>query len=42
LTVLACDIVTTHVPVPVQAPLQPTNIEPAFAAAVKFTIVPVL
>jgi hypothetical protein len=32
--------VTTHVPVPVQAPLQPANVEPVAAAAVNVTDVP--
>jgi hypothetical protein len=34
--------VTLHVPVPVQAPDQPANVEPAFAAAVRVTMVPLL
>ena len=32
--------VTAHVLVPVQAPDQPTNVEPALGAAVSVTVVP--
>ena len=39
-TALAASIVTTHVPVPVQAPLQPVNVELTSAAAVKVTTTP--
>ncbi len=34
-TVLAALIVTEQAPVPVQAPLQPVNVEPVAAAAVR-------
>src|ERR687888_339247 len=33
-------MVTVQVPVPVQAPLQPVNVEPAAAVAVSVTVVP--
>src|SRR5437899_2858783 len=33
-------MVTVQVPVPVQAPLQPVNVEPASAVAVSVTVVP--
>ena len=36
----AAVIATVHVPVPVQAPLQPANVEPAAGAAVSVTDVP--
>ena len=39
-TALAAVIVTAHVLVPVQAPLQPANVEPVPAAAVSVTTVP--
>ncbi len=35
-------MVTVHVPVPVQAPLQPVKVEPVAAAAVRVTLVPVV
>lgn len=41
-TDFAAVIVTEHVPVPVQAPLQPANVEPLPAAAVNVTEVPLL
>jgi len=41
-TDLAALIVTVHVPVPVQAPLQPANVEPEAAAAVRVTEAPLL
>jgi len=42
-TVVAAFMVTVHVPVPVQPPpLQPVNVEPAAAAAVSVTDVPVV
>ena len=34
--------VTLQVPVPVQAPDQPANVEPAFGAAVSVTMVPLV
>ena len=39
-TDLAAVIVTEQVPVPTQAPLQPAKVEPAAAAAVRVTTVP--
>jgi hypothetical protein len=39
-TVLLAFIETMHEPVPVQAPLHPTNVEPAFGAAINVTLVP--
>ncbi len=39
-TLIAEFTVTVQVPVPVQAPPQPVNTEPAFAAALKVTLVP--
>jgi hypothetical protein len=39
-TDLAADIVTVQVPVPVQAPDQPVNMEPVAGAAVSVTLVP--
>jgi hypothetical protein len=39
---LAAFIVTTQLPVPVQAPLQPLKVDPAAAAAVSVTEVPLL
>jgi hypothetical protein len=39
-TDLAADIVTEHVPVPVQLPLQPAKVEPAAGVAVNVTAVP--
>jgi phage tail protein X len=41
-TDLAALIVTLQVPVPLQAPLQPAKVDPAAAAAVKVTTVPLL
>src|SRR5258706_496386 len=41
-TALALSMVTVQPPVPVQAPLQPANVEPPAAAAVKVTTVPEL
>src|SRR5437879_9575658 len=41
-TEVAALIVTVHVPVPVQAPLQPVKVEPAAGAAVRVTTVPVV
>jgi hypothetical protein len=41
-TELAAFIVTLHVPVPVQAPLQPVKVAPAAGAAVSVTAVPLL
>jgi hypothetical protein len=41
-TDFAASIVTEHDPVPVQAPLQPENVDPLAAAAVKVTAVPEL
>ena len=38
----AAVIVIVHVPVPVHAPPQPVNVEPATGVAVKFTTVPLL
>ena len=38
-TILAADIVTTHVPVPEHAPLQPANV-PLVGVAVSVTMVP--
>ena len=40
-TLRACVIDTAQVPVPLQAPLQPANVEPPAAAAVSVTLVPV-
>ena len=40
-TACAALIVTEHAPVPVQAPLQPANADPAGALGVRFTVVPV-
>src|SRR5262245_48038290 len=39
-TVRACVMATVHVPVPVQAPLQPANVDPVAAEAVTVTFVP--
>jgi hypothetical protein len=39
-TDLAASIVTLQAPVPVQAPLQPANVEPESGVAVRFTTVP--
>src|SRR5579862_7851605 len=39
-TVRAELITTTHVPVPLHAPLQPTNVDPALGVAVSVTLVP--
>jgi hypothetical protein len=39
-TAAAAFIVTVHGPVPVQAPLQPVNADPAFGVAVSVTTVP--
>jgi hypothetical protein len=39
-TIRLADIVTTQVPVPVQAPVQPLNTESGDAAAVRVTMVP--
>jgi hypothetical protein len=39
---LAAFIVTTQLPVPVQAPLQPAKVDPAAAVAVSVTEVPLL
>jgi hypothetical protein len=39
-TALAAVIGTVHVPVPVQPPLQPVNVEPVAGAAVSVTVVP--
>jgi hypothetical protein len=39
-TDFAVFIVTVHVPVPVQAPLQPVKVEPAAAVAVSVTEAP--
>ena len=41
-TLRAWLIVTWQLPVPVQAPLQPANVEPLFAVAVNVTSVPLL
>jgi hypothetical protein len=41
-TFCAADIVTAQLFVPVQAPLQPANVEPAAGAAVRVTLVPEL
>jgi hypothetical protein len=41
-TELAAFIVTVHVPVPVQAPLQPVKVAPAEGVAVRVTAVPLL
>lgn len=41
-TDFAASIVTTHVPAPVQAPLQPVKMEPAEAVAAKVTEAPAL
>jgi len=35
-------MLTVQLPVPVQAPLQPVNVEPAAGAAVRVTLVPEL
>jgi len=40
LTDFAASMVTLHAPVPLQAPLQPANVEPESGAAVKLTTVP--
>ena len=42
LTDLAALMLTTQLPVPVHAPLQPVNVEPAAAVAVSVTDVPLL
>ena len=39
-TAWAAVMVTMHVPVPVQAPLQPANVDPEAAAEVRVTAVP--
>lgn len=39
-TVFAASIVTAHAPVPVQAPVQPLNVNPADGVAVSVTVVP--
>jgi len=39
-TVRACDIVTTQLPVPAHAPLQPVNASPASGVATRVTTVP--
>ncbi len=39
-TLRAAVMVTTQLPVPVQAPLQPVKVEPVAAAAVRVTLVP--
>ena len=39
-TLRAASIVTLHVPVPVQAPLQPAKIQPALGVAARITTVP--
>ncbi len=41
-TALAADMVTLHVPVPVQAPLHPAKVDPAAAVSVSVTTVPLL
>ncbi len=41
-TFCAAFVVTVHVPVPEHAPLQPVNVEPDAAAAVRATEVPLL
>jgi hypothetical protein len=41
-TLLAASMVTAHVPVPLQAPLQPVKVEPGNAVAVSVTTVPEL
>lgn len=38
LTLRAADMLTTHAPVPVQAPLQPLNVDPTAARGVKVTV----
>src|SRR6185437_7572463 len=40
LTDFAASMVTLHAPVPLQAPLQPANVEPESGVAVKFTTAP--
>ena len=42
MTALAAFMVTWHVPVPEQAPLQPVKVDPVAAAAVRVTAVPEL
>ena len=39
-TLAAAVIVTTHAPLPLHAPLQPSNRDPAAVAAVSVTVVP--
>ena len=39
-TLLAALILTTQLPVPVQAPLQPVKVEPVVGVAVRVTLVP--
>jgi len=41
-TLFAASTVTTQEPVPVHAPLQPVNVEPAPAVAVSVTEVPIV
>ena len=41
-TLTAVETVIVHVPVPLHAPLQPTNVEPVIGVAVSVTIVPLM